>query len=258
MDDSTINSKQNSCLKRVRAALLGKEAGVLVLEGGRLIRDAVRSGLRLELLLVETRNQLEIAELEPHANEVRLAEDGLLDSIGSLKNGPGIVALCFEPYEVSLDDIPLKPTTRFLAIDGIADPGNLGALARAAEALGVTALLMVRGGAKPWSPKALRGSMGSLLRLPVASFDSADSLVAALTAKDIRQVVALTRGGETPESYAWRGPLALWVSSEVGQSGSLAPGMDGVTIQMDGAAESLNVTVAASLLLQAARQGVSR
>jgi len=258
MDETTINSKQNSTLKRIRSALLGNEDGMLVLEGTRLVRDAVQSGLRLELLLVECRSQGDLGDLEAHADETRLVADGLLDNLGGLKHGPGVMALCREPREVRLGDIELGPTTRLLAIDGISDPGNLGALARAAEALGVTALLLVRGGVRPWSAKALRGSMGSLLRLPVATFETADILTRALTDRKVRQVVALTRGGEAPESYAWRGPLALWVSAEVGQSGSLAPGMDGVTIQMDGAVESLNVTVAASLLLQAARQGVSR
>ena len=258
MDETTINSKQNSNLKRVRATFAGKEPGVIALEGSRLVQDAVRSGLRLELLLADSRNSSLLTELESHAGEARLVADGLLDGIGGVKTSPGVVALCREPRTAQLEDLELGARTRFLAIDGIADPGNLGALARSAEALGVSALLIVSGGARPWSPKALRGSMGSLLRLPVAFFESADALGSELAARDIRQVVALTRGGETPASYAWRGPLALWVSSEVGQSGSLAPGMDGVTIEMDGAAESLNVTVAASLLLQAAREGVDR
>lgn len=229
-----------------------------MLEGTRLVQDAVRSGQPLALLLAEDRHRNLLDELKPHTNEARLVADGLLDGLGGVRTSPGVVALCCEPRAAKLGELELTSRTRFLAIDGISDPGNLGALARSAEALGVSALLVVRGGANPWSPKALRGSMGSLLRLPVAFFESAEALGSELAAKEIRQVVALTRGGEAPAQYAWRGPLALWVSSEVGQSGPLASGVDGVTIQMDGEAESLNVTVAASLLLQAAREGVSR
>ena len=149
----------------------------------------------------------------------------------------------------------LTGATRLLVVDGVSDPGNLGALARAAEALGVAGIGIVRGGARPWNAKALRGSMGSLLRLPVIRFDSAEVAARTLEERGVRRVVARTRGGTPAGEFDWSGPLALWVGSETGDSSSVTEGFEGVTITMEGRAESLNVTVAAALLLDAARRG---
>jgi tRNA G18 (ribose-2'-O)-methylase SpoU len=258
MEGTVIQSRQNALLKRFRAVAAGKEEGRVVLEGRRLIEDAILSGVTLEVILAEQRSSVELEGMASHSAEVRLVGAGLLDGIGGLKTSPGLLALCQEPCFASLDSLQLDATTRLLAIDGVADPGNLGALARSAEALGVKALLVVRGGARPWSAKALRGSMGSLLRLPVASFPSVEALCEELERRDIEQVVARTRDGVDSAQFEWRGPLALWVPSETGATHPALERASGVTIAMQGKVESLNVTVAASLLLEAARRGVAR
>ena len=66
------------------------------------------------------------------------------------------------------------------------------------------------------------------------------------------------RSGKSPESFHWSGPLALWITGESGESGPVLERAEGVTLEMEGEVESLNVTVAASLLLDAARRGVAR
>jgi TrmH family RNA methyltransferase len=143
-----------------------------------------------------------------------------------------------------------------LVVAGVADPGNLGALARSAEAAGVRALILLSGGTSPWNAKALRGSMGSLLRLPVVIAEDALQVGRELGDRGIRQAVAATRGGEAPASFDWKGPIALWVGSETGTLPDSGRGLEPLTIPMSGEVESLNVTVAASLLLFAAgREG---
>ena len=139
-----------------------------------------------------------------------------------------------------------------LVVAGIADPGNLGALARSAEAAGAEAMVIVAGGASPWNAKALRGSMGSLLRLPLFFAASAQQAAELLAGMGLRQAIAATRGGESLWDFDWKGPIALWVNGETGEAPDTGRHLEPLTIPMAGGVESLNVTVAGSLLLFAA------
>ena len=98
----------------------------------------------------------------------------------------------------------------------------------------------------------MRGSMGSLLRLPIVRAATAEDLAAELSATGARSVTACTRGGSSWREFDWSGRIALWVGAETGLAPELTRDFDGVTIPMSGSVESLNVTVATSLLLFAA------
>lgn len=244
-----VRSRTNSSLKRVGAVRAGKEEGLL-LEGERLVRDAARGGHPLELLLVaEDRPDL-LEGLE--ANEVRLVQPDLLSGVSALKTAPGVLALAGRPPVRRLADLELAHDALLLVACGISDPGNLGALSRSAEASGAAGLVVLGGGARPYGSKALRGSMGSLLRLPVAEESQPGELVTGLAAAGFQSVVASTRAGVSWREFDWSGRIALWVAGETGALPQEAHGLSPVSIPMTGGVESLNVTVAASLLLFAA------
>jgi TrmH family RNA methyltransferase len=146
-----------------------------------------------------------------------------------------------------------------VVVAGIQDPGNVGALARTAEAAGASALFVVEGGCSPFNAKALRGSMGSLLRLPVLRPSAAAEAFNELSGLGVHQVVAATRGGARFDAFTWKGPVALWFSGEAGRldfSGGAAP--EAVTIPLQGGVESLNVGAAAAVLCFAARAGLDQ
>ncbi len=260
--DAVIRSSANPLVKLARAVVAGREQGMIALEGDRLVDDALRSGLALRHVLVDTARGERAAQLAAAGLPVTLLASGLLDRISGLVTSPGVLALAEEPPSVALDALAVDARTLWLVVDGVQDPGNLGALARSAEALGASAILCVRGGVGPWNPKALRGSMGSLLRLPVhvaggASREGGDAqeLARAIARRGVRAFTAATRGGTPLERFDFRGPLAFWVGAESGPgpTATAAPlDLERVTIPMAGAAESLNVTVAASLVLFAA------
>lgn len=250
--EEVIRSRSNADLKRVRAVRAGKEPGRIVLEGRRLIDDARRRGLRLELVLVAERLTGDAGELAREGTTVRPVEESALASVSALTRSPGWLALADAPEAAELPDGRSEPRALVLVVDGVADPGNLGALARTAEAAGASAIALVEGGVSPWNEKALRGSMGSLLRLPVARFPDAASLGQALRGRGFRCVRAATRGGRPCGEFDWSGPIALWVSSEVGGAEGDAGELEGVTLPMRGEVESLNVAVAGALLLYAA------
>jgi TrmH family RNA methyltransferase len=244
-----IRSRANTELKRIAAARRGKPSDVLVLEGDRLVDDALASGLELGVAFVAEGRPERAAALAARGVPVRSVEDELLARQSGLSTSPGILALARAPRDPDPSSLAPEDRALVLVVAGVADPGNLGAIARSAEAAGARALCVVEGGASPWNEKALRGSMGSLLRLPVHRFGSAAAALAALPRH--RHVRAETRGGISWRRFDWSGPLALWISSEVGGQGGELP-FERVTIPMARGPESLNVTVAASLLLFAA------
>jgi len=252
--ETVIRSRTNDKLKRVGSALAGKEPS-LVLEGERLVEDALAAGFELDLLLVaESKSDWAAAHAES-AREVCIVEDELLQRASAMKKGPGILALAPRPAPRDLSDLPRGERSLTLVVCGVSDPGNLGALARSAEAAGASALVLLAGSVSPWNEKCLRGSMGSLLRVPVFEAASASAAAEALT--HARSVVAATRGGTALADVDWSGPIALWIGPETGELPAACAGFEGVTIPMAGTVESLNVTVAASLLLFASGRATS-
>ena len=247
-----IRSRTNQHLKRVGGVRSGRDRASLLLEGQRLIQDAVAAGHRLELLLVSEDVELPGAALLAAAQRALRVEPGLLARASGLESSPGILGLMPTPAGLSLAELLRRAPRLCLVVAGVADPGNLGALARSAEAAGAEGLIVLEGGARPWNDKALRGSMGSLLRLPVCHGARAEEAAAALRQSGMRQVVAATRSGLNFREFDWRGPLAIWVAPETGAAPAVCDSFEAVTIPMAGAVESLNVSVAAALLLFAA------
>jgi len=252
-----IRSSSNAVLKRIRAVSAGKERDLILLEGDRLIDEALACDLNLEEVVVVESRVERGAELESRGLSVRWMDAGLLQRVSRLETSPGILALAQRPPETPIEDFSASPESLVCVVAGIADPGNLGAVARTAEAAGCEALVSVAGSASPWNEKALRGSMGSLLRLPVSRGEAAD-IRARLDALGYRHLAAATRGGPSFDTADYSGPLALWFASETGEWPRGLGDLPVATIPMAGRVESLNVTVAAALMLYAAGRTVQR
>ena|SRR5688572_6013589 len=249
---TVIRSRDNPTLKRAGAVQAGKAGDAILLEGERLVAEARAAGLAFEAVLISEERELLARELEAAGLPVRRAEAHLLARVSDLVTSPGVLALCATPPERTLETLALPGDALGLAVAGLNEPGNLGALARSAEAAGASFLTLVAGTVSPWNPKALRGSMGSLLRLPIVHFPNARAAREALERHGFRQVTAATRGGERPSRFDWSGRVALWIGAESGALPEEASSLERLTIPMAGRVESLNVAVAASLLLFAA------
>jgi len=232
----TIRSSSHPLLKRVRAAAAGRAEGSLLLEGDRLVDEARAAGLTLEAVLVAEERVERMAELARANVAVRAVRAELLAGVSALDTSPGCLGLAREPRARTLADLPAPADALVVVAAGIQDPGNLGALARTAEAAGAAALLVTRGGCRPWNPKALRGSMGSLLRLPVLEIEASPASADELARRGFRHVRAQTRGGRAHDAFDWSGRVALWLTGETGElPGELARSaerFEGVSIPM--------------------------
>jgi len=139
-------------------------------------------------------------------------------------------------------------------LDGVQDPGNAGAILRAAEAFGATGAAFLKGTVSPYNPKCLRASAGSVFRLPVVPSLDASLLMAALEQKRVHLFAAMPRA-ETPLFDAnLAGRCAIVIGGEGrGVSQKLQVHAKGLKIPTSGV-ESLNAAVAAGVLLYEARR----
>jgi TrmH family RNA methyltransferase len=253
-----ITSPHNPLLKEVRrAAARGSRtaAGLVLAETFHLLEEALRSGLNVPAVLAERRV---LSIVERHVARLRDTRvhplaDGLLDSIASTESAQGVLALV-EPPAWTLDHVFRgKPLT--VILDGIQDPGNAGAIARAAEAFGATGIIFLKGAVSPFNPKTLRASAGSLFRLPFVESLDAQTARAALKQRRVQTWIAVPRGGHPLPEADWTRPSALVIGSEAhGVSAAISgAGLD-LHIPTTGV-ESLNAAVAASIVLyEAMRQ----
>jgi len=132
----------------------------------------------------------------------------------------------------------------------------MGSLIRAGEAGGITGVLVCGSSASPFSWKAVRGSMGSILRVPVAAGLTIDAALSCIRKHGGRVVAAVPRDGRNPDTVSWRGRVALLIGGEgAGLSDADVRRADElVTIPMAEPVESLNVAVAGAVLIYAARR----
>jgi TrmH family RNA methyltransferase len=221
----------------------------------RVIRDALVAGARPRRVLVapdllaRARGGPELLRDLAPLGPIALSE-AAFGAIADAETPQGVAAVF--PIELTRLDVDHGPL--LLVLDGLQDPGNLGTIVRSAVGSGVVGTLVVRGGADPFGPKAVRAAAGALFRLPIAR-PGDDELVAALGGR--RVWLADARGGERYDRVDWRPPGALVIGSEAGGASpelrGLATGR--VSIPLRAGLESLNAGVAASILLfEAARQ----
>lgn len=245
-----ITSTQNERVKDVYAlqtqAKRRRKAGLIVLEGVRLVRDALHAGHSPETLFytpdqAETVDALNLRGLEVSAEVMRYMSD--------TQQPQGIIGV-FPTPQFTAPDQP----QRLLILDAIRDPGNLGTLLRTAAAAGVQAVILAPGCVDAFNPKVLRSGMGAHFRVPIVDMDwvQIEAYCAGLT-------VYLADGqGETRYDAAdWSIPWALITGSEAHGASVDAQriAQQRVYIPMAADTESLNAAAATAVLLfEAQRQ----
>jgi TrmH family RNA methyltransferase len=186
--------------------------------------------------------------------EVITVSASVMDAVSPVKTPTGIVALAERPA----GDAGRLFAGQALVVGAVdvQDPGNLGAIVRVAEAAGATGFVAAGGSANPFGWKALRGSMGSALRLPIASEVTAEAAIADARRHGCRIVAAVPRDGRPLFDVDLTAPIHVLIGGEgQGLPASLAEAADDrVTITMQAPVESLNAAVTAALIVYEARR----
>ena len=260
----SISSRQNPLVRTFREladAPDSRDTRVL-LDGAHLVREARAAALEFEAVAVASSRLNGDAEegelaraLEAAGAPVFTVSDSTFTAMSPVRSPSGIVAIARRTPSDAGAIVLTNDGFTLVAAD-VQDPGNLGALIRVAEAGGVTGTLVAGASANPFSWKALRGSMGSALRMPTAAGQRLDEIVHCTQTSGVRTVAAVPRDGRVPEAIDWRGSVALLLGGE-GRglpAGLLTECHDLVTLPMAAPVESLNVAVAGAILIYAARR----
>jgi TrmH family RNA methyltransferase len=260
----SITSRDNSQLRLARAVRDGKNTEYIFVEGLRLCEEALRSALEIEAVIVseellrKDRAVAAIAELDHAANRSASVSEKLLESISYTKTPQGIVVLARRPdsSEKRLA-AAVDKNALLVVLHQINNPVNVGAILRTAEAAGATGVITTRSTSDPFSPKSLRGAMGSAFRLPIWTGPAYEKVIEWCRKRKIETVCADAEAPLDHTEFDWRRANALVLGPEsTGLTDAETQRADHVVrIPMHGAVESLNVSVAAGILLfEAARQ----
>lgn len=229
-----------------------------VAEGVRTVEELIRSPVAVRGVLHTAaaanapRGAALLADLARRSIECLEVDERDFLSAADTDHPQGVLAVADVP-EHSLAALPVADSTRFLVLDAIQDPGNAGALVRTAAALGVAAVVALPGTADLWNAKSVRSGAGAHFRVP-ALHASLDELRAFLAAERIA-LWGADAAGEAITGLKAPRRLALAVGNEGAGLGAAirAAAEKIVGLPMAGEVESLNVSVAAGIMLWALR-----
>lgn len=250
-DSSVVTSPDNPKVKLIASLAKRKyreRHNLVLLEGERLIRQALAFGASIRLVAVDPSwgGDPLVSSLKESGAEVFFAAPTLLKKLSDTQTPQGLVGVAAAVSEEALD---LERASWVLVADRIQDPGNLGALLRTAVAAGVDGVVCTEGTVDPKNPKALRASAGAYFAARLLTGIEGRKLGEALRAAGFRVAVADARGEEDAFAFDWTGKVALVIGNEgAGADPALGPTYR-VRLPMPGGVESLNASIAGSILI---------
>jgi TrmH family RNA methyltransferase len=253
-----ITSVRNPKIQWVRnlqaQARLRREEGLFVVEGVRLVEEALQAGWPSRLVLhspaLSERGQALVSTFAANGAVVEAVSEGVLAAASATETPQGLLAV------VERRELALPAALDFiLVVDALRDPGNLGTIFRTAAAAGAQALVVAPGTVDPFAPKVVRAAMGAHFRLPLRSLDWQS--IRDLLKPGLRIYLADAGRGQAYTVCDLTAPLALILGSEAagvsGEAQALAD--EHLHIPMAAEVESLNAAAAAAVLLfEVARQ----
>jgi RNA methyltransferase, TrmH family len=259
----SVSSRRHPAVRAFReaAAHPGSSSSV-VLDGAHLVRDALAAGIPVRRLIVSSDFLRRAAEEDRAVVEAAAATGAaiyhatpaVLDAASPVRKASGLVALA--DWAAAPVDAAFAPAPALaLALIDVQDPGNVGAVIRAADALGATGVLALDRTAHPGGWKALRGAMGSTFRLPVVRGHASEAIDAARGA-GLRILATVAERAASIEQIDFTYPALVLLGNEgAGLPAELAAAADTrIVIPMRAGVNSLNVAVTAALVLYEARR----
>ena len=250
-----ITGKNNDLIKGIKKLLSSskerKDKGLFVIEGARLVFDVLNSFYRVETFLVTEdsyeKYKSQCDEMILRADKSYIISNDISIKLSETKSSQGVFAVCY----MADNSFTAEQGKKYVALDNVQDPGNLGTIIRTAEALGIDGVL-VGSGCDIFNPKALRASMGSMLRVNVNQIIDLEKELNNLKANGFMIY------GTVPDSSAKAITDIDFSNGGICVIGNEANGIGNeiknlcnelITIKMLGRAESLNASVAASITM---------
>ena len=263
-----IEGRHNPLVKQLRLAFSRAElteAGDCAIEGLRILEEAIRSGLRFSSVFFRESAQAAAERLLPQIGsqvDTLLLPDKLFDSLVPSESPQGVAGLV-RLKQFSLSDLTERlQVGPIVVLAGLQDPGNLGTILRSSEAFGSAGVILGEGTVSPFNSKVVRGSAGSVFRLPIVhgqgkATAKLEEISEKLRTQGIRLVATSSHKGTPLDQADLKSPAAIFFGNEgSGLPRDLMAKMDElIAIPHTPQVESLNAGVAASIVLyEAARQ----
>jgi TrmH family RNA methyltransferase len=253
-------------VRRIRRLLAQRSArrseGAFVVEGVNVLEAALDGEADIEALFAAPEAETECPALLDRATRrgilVHRLDSGVLERVAGTVTPQPVLAVA-RRHPVALADLTAgggdEPKLLVVGVD-VRDPGNGGTLIRSTEAAGAHGVIFCRGSVDVTNPKTVRASAGALFHVPVVEGCDPQEVLGVLGDLGLQRIAAVAHDGERPDRVDLTGPVALVFGNEA--SGLPADILDRVdtqvTIPMPGRSESLNLGMAASILLYEARR----
>ncbi|HVF41754.1 MAG TPA: RNA methyltransferase [Pyrinomonadaceae bacterium] len=261
--DELITSRKNTLAQRARSVRDGRERESVFVEGLRLCEEAMRAGVRTDFVLYtrpleeSERGARLLAGLREAGARVVAVSESVLESVSDTKTPQGVAAVARRPQSGPEVLERVNSTPLVVILHGANNPSNAGAALRVAEAAGATGLIVTKGSVEIFSPKSLRGSMGSAFRLPVWAGATFGEALGWCAARGVRPAATAASARAAHTEIDWKTPRAVVLGPEAGgltEEEVRACG-ESLRIPMREPVESLNLTTALAVVLyEAARQ----
>lgn len=251
-----LTSRENPRVKQLCRLLAERKeraaTGLFVTEGARLSQEAALGGVELLAAFV-TQQALERYPAQAqavlsHAQQVFLLSQELARRIGDTQAPQGVYCVCRQPAPRVAEN---APPGRYVALESLQDPGNVGTVVRTADAFGASGVLLTADCPDIWSPKVLRSTMGSAFRVPVYVTQDMPAALQSLSQTHATYAAVLEEAAVSVRQCDFSGPCVVAIGNE---GAGLTPQTVSacthrVFIDMAGGAESLNAGVAAAVFL---------
>lgn len=259
-----ITSAANPLIKRLRALEERKgrrRAGAFFVEGLQPVWQAIEAGAAIETLvvapdlLVSARAQGLVAAQEGRGVSVARLAAPLFAALSG-RDGPSGLGAIVRAHLTPLAELPTRPDAPLVTLHRVGNPGNLGTIIRTADAVGAGGVVLLGETTDPFAPAAVKASMGALFAVPVAHVADPADFFAWAAGRGVAIVATSARAAEDHWAARYPRPLALLLGSEGDglPPELLARGDLRVRIPMAGTARSLNLAVAAGVLLYEIRR----
>lgn len=258
MIESNANGQYKKLQKLMKQSRTRRQEGVFVVEGWKMVKEALERNLVLHLYSAEREQEHCREELNRFSRgnvPVDLMRDTLFSQLSDTVSPQGILGVVRMPvYE--REEIVNQPDAKLLCLENIQDPGNLGTMFRTAEGAGMTGVVLTKGCVDLFNPKVVRSTMGSLFRVPFYVCQDMEEEMKFMQKQGFCFFAAHLQGTKNFTEESYEGSIGILIGNEANGLSEAVSGLADckVKIPMEGELESLNAAVSAALFMYEVRR----